>query len=120
MPDRPESTSPPQPWNEANSIRETTILYLDDPEHKEAVRAFGRVIYDLAVESTSMPWDETVSKAELRAAAADLRFIQDYLDDLARTEEHSIPAPGEHVYIEFAGYLAGKVADLVKSIEDQL
>jgi hypothetical protein len=28
MPDRPESTSPP-PWNESDSFRETTLLWIE-------------------------------------------------------------------------------------------
>jgi hypothetical protein len=81
MPDRPKSTPPP--WEESDSFRETTLQLLDDPKDRDAVRRAGRVLYDLAVVVTrevgTTAADPSITRAELRAAAADLRHTGGYL-----------------------------------------
>jgi hypothetical protein len=65
MPDRPQSTPPP--WEESDSFRETMLQLLDDPADREAVRHAGRVLYDLAVETTrevgTTPADPSITRA---------------------------------------------------------
>jgi len=64
----------PPPWNESDSVRETTLQLLDDLEDREAVRRAGQVFYDLAVVVTrevgGIPGDPSITRAELRAVAA--------------------------------------------------
>ena len=50
MPGSPQSIPPS--WNESDSFRETTLQLFDDPTDREAVRHMGRVLYDLAVETS--------------------------------------------------------------------
>jgi hypothetical protein len=71
MPSLPQSTSPP--WIEADSIRETTLMLLDHRKDRAALRRVGRLHKDLALEATRDPGVESATRAELRAAAADLR-----------------------------------------------
>jgi hypothetical protein len=69
MPGSEQSTPPP--WNESDSVRETTLQLLDDPEDREAVCRAGQVLYDLAVVVTcavgGIPGDPSITRAELRA-----------------------------------------------------
>jgi hypothetical protein len=50
MPGSPQSNAPP--WNEADSFRETALLWIDDPEDREVLRQASRLLYDLAVEAS--------------------------------------------------------------------
>jgi hypothetical protein len=64
----------PPSWNEAASFRETTLIWIDDPEDRDALRRVGRLLYDLAVEvSQAMAGEPSMTRAELRAAGADRR-----------------------------------------------
>jgi hypothetical protein len=117
-----KSTSPtPPPWNEADSFRETTLQFIDDPEDREAARRFSRLLYDLVLEQTRNMGDEDyVTRANLRAIAADLRHLEGYLDEIGRTLENSSVEPEEEVLVHFAGRLAPKVGALVAKIEKRI
>jgi hypothetical protein len=120
MPDRPEFTPPPPPWNEADAIRETALLYLDDPDDKETMRRLGRLIFNLAVETTRLPFEESMTHAELRAAMAELRHIEGFLDSVRQSAEQAgLPREEENLAI-FAGRVARAVGGLVASIEARL
>jgi hypothetical protein len=115
----------PSAWNEADSIRETTLHLLDDPEDREAVRRTGRVLYDLAVVVTrelgTTPEDPSMTRAELRAAAADLRYTGGYLRGVvAQSAEDCDLDPADDRLARFAGKLAGRVDALVDKIERRL
>src|SRR5260370_6906158 len=69
----------PPSWVEADSIRETTLMLLDRRKDRTALRRVGRLLKDLALETTRDPGDESSTRAELRAAAADLRYTGGYL-----------------------------------------
>jgi hypothetical protein len=129
MPSCPESTPPPTPppppWTEADSVRETPLQLLDDPEDRAAVRRAGRVLYDLAIEATreqgTIPGDPSLTRAELRAVAADLRYTGGYLLHVIRqsAEDCSLD-PADDRLARFAGKLAGRVGALVEKIERRL
>jgi hypothetical protein len=119
MPDRPESTPPP--WNESDSFRETT-LQLFDPEDRQAVRRLGQVLYDLAVfADREEEGDESVTRTELRAVAADLRYAGAYLlHQIANSAVVcSLDAADERL-ARFAGKVGRKVAVLAASIDGRL
>lgn len=121
MPDRPEFIPPP--WNEADTIRETTLLVIDDPEDREALRRVGRLLYDLAVETTHLPdikGGETIVRSELRAAAAELRFVEGFLAMVERSAEEAGLPPADEALSRFAGRLARKVGALAERIEKRL
>ncbi len=119
----PQSISPP--WIEADSIRETMLQLLDDPEDREVVRRAGQVLYDLAVvvtrESGTTTADPSRTRAELRAVAADLRYASGYLLDVIRrsAELCSLDADDERL-ARFAGKLAGRVGALAEKIDRRL
>ncbi len=118
MPSFADST-PASPWNEGDSFRETTLVYID-PEHREALRQVGHLIYDLAVETTSFPGDESITRAELRAALAELRYLEGFFDMMRRSANQSSLAPSDDRLAYFAGRLGRKVGALAGSIEGRL
>ena len=122
MPDRPKSTPPP--WEESDSFRETTLQLLDDPEDRDAMRRAGRVLYDLAVvvsrELGTTPEDPSITHAELRAVAADLRYTGGYLRSIGRSAEECSLEAAEEALALFAGRLARRVDALVDKIERRL
>src|SRR5579864_7416634 len=119
MPSYPDVTPPT--WIEADSIRETMLQLLDDPADREALPQVGRVLYTLSVETTRDPGDESSTRAELRAAAADLRYTGGYLFHVIRrsAEWCSLDASDEKL-ARFAGKLARQVGALVEKIERRL
>ncbi len=117
MPDRPEFTPPSPPWNEADSIRATALLYVDDPDDRDTLRRLGRLIFNLAVETARLPFEESMTRAELRAAVVDLRFVEGFLDSVRQSAEHAGLPPEEEDLAIFAGKAARLVGALVASIE---
>jgi hypothetical protein len=121
MPGSPYPTPPS--WVEADSIRETT-LQLFDPDDRQALRRLGQVLYDLAVFADREQDDEeeeSSTRAELRAVAADLRYTSGYLFNVIRlsAEWCSLDADDEEL-ARFAGKLSRQVAALVDKIERRL
>ena len=120
MPSYGESN--PQAWNESDSFRETMLQFFEDPADKAAVRHVGRVLYDLAVEaSRDLGGESSVTRAELRAVAADLRHTGGYLFHVIRraAKECSLDESDERL-ARVAGKLARRVGALVTSIEERL
>jgi hypothetical protein len=115
----PQSTPPP--WDESASFRETTLYLLDDPADREAVRHAGRLLHDLALEAAREPGDESATRAELRAAAADRRHTSCYLFNVIRrsAEWCSLDESDERLAY-FAGKLSRQVAALIEKIERRL
>jgi hypothetical protein len=111
----------PPPWNEEASFRETTLICIDDPETRAPFRTVGRVLYELAVETTrKMGGESSSTRAELRAIAADLRYTSGFCAMVGRSVEER-PLDGEDaVLARFAGQLARRVGALAASIEERL
>src|ERR1700726_1318980 len=74
----------PPSWVEADSIRETTLYLFDHRRDRTALRRVGRVLHDMAVETTRDPGEGPSTRAELRAAAAALRYTGGYLFNVIR------------------------------------
>ena len=120
----------PPSWVEADSIRETLLYLFDDPADREAICHVGRMLHDLALETAREPeeesqtrdtGDESQAHAELRAAAADLRYTSGYLHNVIclSAEWCSLPKSEEKL-ARFAGKLSRQVAALVEKIERRL
>jgi len=114
----------PPPWTEGESFRETTLHLIDDPADREAFRHAGRVLYDLAVEATrevgTTTADPSITRAELRAVAADLRYTGGYCAAIRRSAVECSLDPADERLARFAGKLAGQVGALVVKIERRL
>jgi hypothetical protein len=120
MPSYGESN--PQDWNESDSFRETMLQFFEELADKAAVRHVGRVLYDLAVEaSRDLGGESSVTRAELRAVAADLRYTGGYLFHvIGRSAESCSLDAADEKLARFAGKLAGQVGALVEKIERRL
>lgn len=87
----PDPTAAPAPehdWERDSVFRETFLEVLP-PAAAAPLRAFGEVLFNLALEYR-LPVDAApadVLAAELRAVAADLRFLGQYMSDISRLEE---------------------------------
>jgi hypothetical protein len=122
MPSYHHGTAPsPPPWNESASFRETMLIFIDEPESREAVREAGRVFYDLAVEASRGISDQgSATRAELRAAQADLRYLHGYLHSIGQEAEVSSLSTHDAILSRFAGRLAVQVASLDAAIDRRL
>jgi IS1 family transposase len=81
----------------------------------------GRVLYDLAVEATqesgTTPGDPSVTRAELRAAAADLRYTGGYLlNMIGRSAAECSLDPADDKLARFAGKVGRRVGALAAAI----
>jgi hypothetical protein len=115
----------PPPLDEGDSFRETTLQLIDDPEDREAMRQFGRLVYHLALEATmesgtGRDGESSVTRAELRAVAGDFRSLGGYLRLVKRSAFESSLEPQDAKLARFAGKLAGRVDKLVAAIEGRL
>ena len=110
--------NPPR-WNEADSFRETSLVCIGDPEDREALRRVGRLLYHLALLETRTATAESETCKELRAAAADLRYLEGHLAWVGGTTEE-ISAADEEALARFAGELAPRVGALAEAIERAL
>jgi hypothetical protein len=121
-----QSTAPAPPaWIEADSVRETTLQLLDDPEDRDAARRAGRMLYDLAVvvtrENGIRPGVPSVTRAELWAVAADLRYTGGYLRYvIEQSAEDCELDERDDELARFAGKVGRKVLALVEKIERRL
>ncbi len=111
----------PPSWVEADSIRETTLYLFDRRRDRTALRRVGRLLKDLALEAARDAGEESETRAELRAAAADLRYTSGYLYNVIRrsAEWCSLDKSDERL-AHFAGKLARQVGTLVEKIERRL
>jgi hypothetical protein len=119
-PDGPHTEVEAPSWNEADSFRETTVQYFDDPKQREAVREFGRLLYNLATDTARDPGTESSNRSELRAVAADLRYINGYCTTIGLSAKLCSLDVADERLARFARKLARRVGALVESIEAQL
>ena len=78
-------------------------------------------LHDLALEATRDPGEESQARAELRAAAADLRWTSGYLFNVIRRSADWCTLDAEDEKLaRFAGKLSRQVAALVDKIERRL
>jgi hypothetical protein len=128
MSNQNQSTPPPAPapmlagWNESAAFRETTLHHFTEPGHAEAIRAFGVLLHDMALECApfwpTIPGDGIA--IELRAAAADLRHLQGHLAHAGTDRHMSSLSPEESRLAELAEQLAAEVARIAETIEQAL
>jgi hypothetical protein len=78
------------------------------------------LLYHLAVEVMRLPDVESITRSELQAAVAELRFVEGYLGMVRRSAEESSLEADEEALARFAGRMARKVGDLAARIEERL
>ncbi|HXO41172.1 MAG TPA: hypothetical protein VN999_06990 [Thermoanaerobaculia bacterium] len=110
----------PAGWVEADSFRETTLRFIDNPEERETVRAFGRVFFDMAVQTSSDAGDESETRSELRAIVADLRYTAGCCSMVGHSAEVASLDAADEKLARFARKLARRLDGLIGSGEEQL
>ena len=109
------------PRIEADSISETALFLFDSRKDRAALLHVGRLLKNLALETTRDPGVESATRVELRAAAADLRYAGGYLFNvIRRSGERCSLDESDKRLAPCAGKLSRQVAALVDKIERRL
>lgn len=124
----PESTPPsaaippivtPDRFEDFPMIRESFLAIVTDPEYNKALRMFGDMLFELALEFRGY-WPDPPEghlRTELRALVADLRVVQGHL--LSFTESSpSTPQEGHHIRV--AARLSCEVGGIADALEQEL
>lgn len=132
MPEQSQSTPPPAVtpptidparWEDTEGFRETFLLYFTTPEANAGLRTVATLLYDLVLEASTPlmpPHPEGWARAQVRAAVADLRHMQGFLDSLTQEAEGASLEPYEEHLYRFAGARAAVLAQAADEIEAQL
>jgi hypothetical protein len=116
-------TIDPSKWEDTEGFRETFLLYFTKADANAGLRTVATLLYDLVLESGSvlMPeHPEGWARSQVRAALADLRHMQGFLDSLTKEAEGSSLEPYEEHLYRFAGARAAVLAKVADEIEAQL
>lgn len=128
MPDQPQSISAPIPsidparWEEGEGFRETLLLHYSDPEANATLRRLGSFLFNASLElAGSWPHHpEGETRAELRAALADLRHLEGFLAAVGREHEASSLSEEEDVLSLVAARQAVELGQIAREIEQAL
>jgi hypothetical protein len=115
-------TIDPRAWEDFAVFRETFLMYLTPPGYAAALRTVGEMLFTMILENYDPwpGWPESSTRTELRAALADLRHLQGFLQSVGR--EHvasSLTRPDDRLS-RFAARQAGEVAKIAHRIEAEL
>jgi hypothetical protein len=122
LPTNPAASPPvldPIRWEDFEGFRETFLLNFSDPRDNAALRSLGRVLYHLILEAAHvMPGPpEGWIRTHLRAAVADLRFLQGFLAFVGDEQQNTdMPADEEDLcrtVVRNARSL-GEIADVIE------
>ncbi len=113
-------TVDPEDFHDFEGYRETTLSLITDRERNAAMRATGRLLYDMAAElSGEPPEPEGSLRHQLRAAVADLRFLQGFLGMLGRPMECTREGHEGHL-ARVALRLSSQVAEIAAVLDGEL
>lgn len=109
----------PENWESFQGFRETFLLHFPGAEVNAAFRTIATLVYDLILETPTLQPapPEGYVRAHLRAAIADLRFLQGHLHALA---EDTSPAPEDEPLCRAAGTRAILLKRITDDLEEQL
>src|SRR6478672_9891806 len=130
MPDRDESTPAaahipridPASWEEGEGFRETLLLHFSDPEANTTLRRLGDLFFNLSLMGAeSWPHHpEGETRAELRAALADLRHLEGFLASVGREHEVSSLSSADEALSEFAERQTLALSRIAEEIESAI
>lgn len=118
--DRPAPMVPPGypiHWEEWPTFREVFLLHLP-PDLHPGVREAGRGIFATALELELPPLPQPWTHMRLRAAAADLRFVQQFLEAVAEDRFNASLEEEETRLAERAESWALKVHQIARWMEE--
>jgi hypothetical protein len=116
-------TIDPARWEDSEGFRESFLLYFTRADANAALRTVAMLLYDLVLDAGTvlMPdHPEGWARAQVRAALADLRHMQGYLESLTKEAEGSSLEPYEEHLYRFAGARSAVLATVADEIEAQL
>jgi len=93
--EEPYQPPAPFPWEERAVFRETLLFYFTQPGAGAVLRQVGTLLYDITLGACGEwpEWPESQTRAELRAAVADLFQMQGFLSEIWKDGELSaVPA----------------------------
>jgi hypothetical protein len=112
---------PPGEWEDYQGFRESTLLWFTDAETNAALRTMGRMLYDLVLEWKHWPkHPEGIVRAELRAAIADLRCVQGFLEAIGQEREATALDPFDAHLSRLAAAVAPELGQLGDRLEKEL
>ncbi len=109
----------PASWEEGEGFRETLLLHYTDPEANITLRRLGSLLFGTSLEcAESWPHHaEGETRAELRAALAELRHLEGFLTSVGREHEVSSLPPADEVLSLFASRQALELSRIASEIE---
>lgn len=124
-PDDPAVTPPtsdPSTWEAHMGFREVFLAYFPGARENEALRVLGGFLYDLILEAPGLQPDppEGNVRTEIRAAVADLRFMQGFFAFMGEDAEATAHTPHEEHMCRLLGKRSAVLAQLADEIEEQL
>jgi len=111
--------SGPFPWEEHPAFRFTFLAWFTRPGDRELLEGIGRLLYDMALEICGK-WpkpQESTTRAEMRAAAQDLRHVEAFLLSLGTSRTTSSLQGEDERLALMAESWAGHVGQIAKGIE---
>lgn len=114
------ATPNPPPWEDHAAFRSTFLLYFTENGHRAALEAIGEMLYDMALEAKGWPaWEESATRAELRAVAADLRHAQGFLWSVGE-EQKNVSLDSEDVRLAIMAAewsrMVGRIAKVIENV----
>jgi hypothetical protein len=113
------ASPPPAGWDESAAFRETTLQHFTQPGDADTLRRLGALLHDMALELAPL-WPIPPGSGialQLRAAAADLRFLQHYLAHAGEDRHVSSLTPDETLLAELAERQAAEVGRIAEILE---
>ena len=113
---------PPSDWDESAGFRANFLHRFTQAEDHAALSRLSAMLYEYALEFARHWPDDGASptRAELRAAGADLAHLEGFLRSIAREKELSELSAEDQALADLAGRLAAKVARLAAEIAEVL
>lgn len=118
---RPPVLAPPR-WEDFEGFRETFLSHVTAPEDNAACRALARMLYHLVLEAAHvMPVPpEGWVRTQIRAAVADLRFLQGFLAFVGEEHRSTAIPPEEAALCRAATRNARSLRRIADAIEGRL
>jgi hypothetical protein len=112
----------PSAWEAFPVFRETFLMYVTPLGYATALRVLGQMLYELVLEApTGWPeWEESATRTELRAAAADLRHLEGFLAAVGQEREAASLDWIDARLSRFAARQAHEAGRLADRIEKEL
>ena len=112
------------PWEEHAAFRASFLMHFTTEGHRAALEAVGQLLYDSALEAKNWPpWPESTTRAELRAAAADLRHTEAFLAAVGQ-EQYTVSLDTEDEQLSIMArewsIMVGRIAQGIEWIVEPL